>query len=127
MLAEGTFKKIAEFPTEGTPGGMAYADGKLYIADQSKNRILKLDPLRKQFIGQMDLPAHSAPKGVAALPDGELLYVSESGSSSIAVFEAKDDRLLVRTKVLSGPGRLAVTPNGSTLLVLNVPAGKLLL
>ncbi len=122
-LEDDTFKKIAELPTEGTPSDIAYAQGKVYIADQSKNRVLKLDPRRCQFLGQIDLPKHSAPKGIVALPDGKLFYVSESATSSIAVFEVANDHLLVRTKVLTGPSRMAVTPNGTILLVLNVPVG----
>lgn len=125
LLDENTFAKIAEFPTEGTPAGLAYADGVLYITDQSKHRVLKLDPTSREFIGQINLPPHSAPKGVAALPDGKLIYVSESATSSVAVIEAENSRLLVHTKVLTGPARLAVTPNGSAVVVLNAPAGKI--
>jgi len=127
LLEESSLTKLAEFPTEGTPGGLAYADDTLFIADQSKNRVLKLDPNRCQFIGQIDLPKHSAPKGLAALPNGKLLYVSESGTGNVAVFEVENDHLLVRTKVLAGPGRMAVTPNGNILLVLNAPAGRVTL
>jgi YVTN family beta-propeller protein len=122
-LEEGTLKKLAELPTEGTPSGITSAQGKVYIADQSKNRVLKLDPRTCQFSGQIDLPKRSAPKGIVALPDGKLFYVSESANSSIAVYETANDRLLVTTKVLTGPSRMAVTPNGTILLVLNVPVG----
>lgn len=125
LLEPNGFTKLAEFPTEGTPGGLAYAEGKLYITDQSKHRVLKLDPDRQRFVGQINLPEYSAPKGVAALPNGKLLYVSESGSGNIAVFETESDRLLVRTKVLSGPARMAITPDGNYLIVLNTPAGKI--
>jgi YVTN family beta-propeller protein len=124
LLNDTTLEKIADFQTEGTPCGMAYAAGKIYIADVSKNRVLKLDPKRKQFIGQINLPGHSAPKGVATLPDGKLLYVSESGTNNVAVFEVENEKLLVRTKVLPGPTRMAITPNGEALLVLNAPSGK---
>jgi len=125
MLDGNTLEKLTEFSTEGTPSGFAFAQGKVYIADQSKSRILKLDPKSRQFIGQIDLPPHSAPKGVAASPSGKLIYVAESGTGNIAVIEAANDKLLVRTKVTVGPGRLAVTPNGAQVLVLNTPAGKM--
>jgi len=124
LLADGTFEKITDFRTDGTPSGMAYANGKLYITDQTKCRILKLDPSLKQFIGQIDLPAKSAPKDVAALPDGKLIYASESAINSVSVFETDTDKLLVRIRGISGPTRLIVTPNGSLLLVINVSSGK---
>jgi YVTN family beta-propeller protein len=125
MLDGKSLEKLTEFSTEGTPSGCALAQGKIYIADQSKNRILKLDPKSRQFVGQIDLPPHSAPKGLSALPSGKLIYVSESGTNTVAVFESATDRLLVRTKVAVGPGRMAVTPNGSMVLVLNTPAGRM--
>jgi len=116
--------KIIEFPTEGTPSGVAYAAGKVYIADQSKGRILKLDPYHKIFLGQINLPKRSTPKDVAALPSGKLIYVSESLFNDIAVIEADADKLLLRTKVNCYPGRMAITPNGNLLLALSVPDGK---
>jgi len=125
MLDAKTLSKIAEFSTEGTPSGLVYAQGKIYISDQSKNRILKLDPKSRQFIGQIDLPPHSAPKGVAVLPSAKLLYVAESGTSNVSVIDTTTDKVLTRTKVTTGPARVAVTPNGSQVLVLNTPAGKL--
>lgn len=124
LLDENSYAKLAEFPTEGTPGGLAFANGRLYIADQSKNRILKIDPIRRQFVGQIDLPEHSAPKGLAALANGKLFYASESGTASVAVFEVESGRLLLRTKVLPGPTRMAITPNGTVLIVLNSSVGK---
>jgi YVTN family beta-propeller protein len=125
MLDAKTLTKITEFSTEGTPSGFAFAQGKIYIADQSKNRILKLDPKSRQFVGQIDLPAHSAPKGVAVLPSGKLLFIAESATSFVSVFDTTTDKIVTRTKVTTGPAKVAVTPNGSQVLVLNTPAGKL--
>ena len=124
LVDENSFKKISEFSTEGTPAGMVYVDGKVYIADQSKNRLLILDPIAKQFCGQIDLLPKSAPKAVVCLPEGKLLYVSESGSADVAVVEVATGKVLLRTKVPPGPSRMAITPNGNTLLVLNVTTGQ---
>jgi YVTN family beta-propeller protein len=114
--------KVMNFPTEGTPSGMVYVDGKVYIADQAKDRVLILDPTSKQFLGQIDLAPHSHPKSLATLPNGKLIYVAESGTSSIAVIETDTQKVLLRTKV-AGPGRIAMVPNGTVLVVLNVPSG----
>jgi len=117
--------KIIEFPTEGTPSGIAFALNKVYIADQSKSRILKLDPYRRAFLGQITLPKRSTPKDVAALPSGKLVYISENLFNDVAVIEsAAGDKLLSRTKVNNYPGRMAISPNGKLLLVLSVPDGK---
>ena len=125
LLDGKDMSKVAEFPTEGTPGDMAFANGRLYICDQTKNRVLILDPERKQFLGQIDMPYRSAPKGIAVLPNGSLMYVSESGAADIAIIEVAKNRVLMRTKVPPGPGRMQLTPNANFLLVLNVPSGQL--
>jgi YVTN family beta-propeller protein len=125
MLDAKTLGKVTEFSTEGTPSGFAFAEGKVYIADQSKNRILKLDPKSRQFVGQIDLPLHSAAKGIAVTPSGKLLYVAESGTSNVSVFDTSTDKILTRVKVTTGPAQVIVTPNGSQVLVLNTPAGKM--
>lgn len=127
LLDGKTFKKIDEFPTEGTPCGIAYFGGLVYVADQTKNRILQFDPNKRSFLGQIDMPTKCAPKGVAAYPQGKLLYVSESSTNHIAVLELPSGRVLLRTKVPAGPGRLAVTPSGNLLLVLNATGGLLTL
>lgn len=124
LLSFPDLAKIIEFSTEGTPSGIAFANGKVYIADQSKCRILKLDPYRRIILGQITLPKRSTPKDVIALPTGKLIYVSESLFNDVAVIEAKIDKLLLRTKVNIYPGRMAITPNGNLLLILSVPDGK---
>lgn len=125
LVSEQTMEKIAEVPTEGTPAGMALAGEHLYIADQSKNRLMILDVKERNFLGQIDLPDKSRPKSVVALPNGKLLYVSESGLGQVAVVEVETSKVLLTTKVPPGPSRMAITPNGNTVLVLNVPTGQL--
>lgn len=127
MLDDKTLEKITDFQTDGTPGSMAAADNKLYVTDQAKSRILILDPSKGQFMGQIDLPKKTSPKGIAALPNGKLLYISEYSSSNIDIIEVKVNKVLLRTKVISGPSQVAITPDGNSVLVLNVPSGKVTL
>ncbi len=124
MLDGVTLEKLTEFPTEGTPAGMTCAEGRLYIADQGKSRILILDPKKRQFLGQIDLPPKSAPKGLASLPNGKLIYASESAAGVIDVIETETGKVLLKTKVLAGPSKVVMAPNGSILIVLNPPSGQ---
>jgi YVTN family beta-propeller protein len=124
MLDGKTLNKVAEFPTEGTPTGMELVNGQLYIVDQAKNRVLILDPAGRKFAGQIDLNVRSAPKGIAALPNGKWMYISESATSDVAVVELETGKVLMRTKVHPGPGRIALTPDGIFLVVLNVTSGE---
>ncbi|MBX9686834.1 MAG: beta-propeller fold lactonase family protein [Candidatus Obscuribacterales bacterium] len=125
LLDAKNFTKVAEFPTEGTPSGMAFVDARIYIADQAKNRVLMLDPLARRFLGQIDLPAGTAPKGIAASPNGKWLYVSLSGSSEVAVIETETGKILVKTKAPTGPGKILITPDGVYVSVLSVTASEL--
>ena len=124
MLDGKTLNKIAEFPTEGTPCSMELTGDKLYIADQAKSRVLILDPIKRKFAGQIDLPGKTGPKGIAALANGTWMYVSESAASDIAVIETATGKVLMKTKVHPGPGRCVLTNDGAFLLVLNVTSGE---
>jgi YVTN family beta-propeller protein len=123
MLGNG-LNKLVELPTDGTPGGMAIANKKLFIADQTKNRVLIVDPQTREFAGQIDFPPGSSPKDVASQADGTFLYVSECAANKIAIVELATQKILMHTLVPAGPTRIKITPNGYTLVVLNVPAGK---
>ncbi|HEY9732749.1 MAG TPA: beta-propeller fold lactonase family protein [Drouetiella sp.] len=124
MLDDKTLDKLTEFPTEGTPAGMTVADGRLYIADQGKSRILILDPKKRQFLGQIDLTPKSAPKGLAALPNGKLIYASESAAGNIDVIETDTGKVLLKTKVQAGPSKVVMAPSGNLIIVLNPPSGQ---
>lgn len=125
LMDAKSFSKLAEFPTEGTPSSMTYVDGTLYIADQAKSRILLLDPVGRRFLGQIDLPPNTAPKGIVAVPNGKWVYVSLSGTSEVAIVETENGKVLLKTKVPTGPGRLMVSPDGIYVSLLSVTAAEL--
>lgn len=125
LLDDRKLNKLTEFPTEGTLSQMVAIGNNLYVSDQAKARVLILDTSKREFVGQIDLEPKSAPKGIATLPNGQLIYVSESGTNDIAIIEVASRKVLLRTKTPPGPGRLAVTPNGYFLLVLNAASGQL--
>lgn len=124
MMDDKTLDKLTEFPTEGTPAGMTVAEGRLYIADQGKSRILILDPKKRQFLGQIDLTPKCAPKGLASLPNGKLIYASESAAGNIDVIETETGKVLLKTKVQAGPSKVVMAPSGNLIIVLNPPSGQ---
>ncbi|MBX9570768.1 MAG: beta-propeller fold lactonase family protein [Candidatus Obscuribacterales bacterium] len=125
LIDAKTFNKLAEFPTEGTPWGMTFFKGRLFITDQAKNRILLLDPVERKFLGQFDLPPATAPKGIAVLPSSKSLYVSQSGSATVGIYDAADGKAVSKTKVPTGPSRVVLTPDGIYALVISVTASEL--
>ncbi len=123
ILGSG-LKVVAELPTDGTPDGMVCIGKKIYIADQSKHRILIVNLDKKEFEGQIDLPAGCGPKDIVAHPSGKMLYVSECATNTVAVLELDTKKVLLRTVVPAGPTKLEITPNGFMVLVLT-SGGKL--
>ena len=120
-----TFNKLAEFPTEGTPWGMTFFKGRLYITDQAKNRILLLDPVGRKFLGQYDLPPLTKPKGIAVLPSAKTLYVAQAGTGNIGIYDATDGKPVSKTKVATGPSRVVLTNDGIYAIVISVPTSEL--
>lgn len=125
LLDGATFNKVADFPTEGTLCGMSYLDGKLIVADQAKSRVLVLDAINRKFLGQIELPPNTAPKGIVALPNGKSIYVSLSGTSEMAVIDTESGKVFSKSKVPIGPSRMAVTPDGAFVALLSVTAAEL--
>lgn len=125
VLLGAAFKKVAELPTDGTPGGMAQIGKKLFIADQSKDRILIVDTEKGEFAGQIDLPKGCSPRDVIVHSSGKFLYATESGSNTLAVIELDTKKVLMRTKLPPGPTRMKMTPNGFTILVVCASSSKL--
>ncbi len=123
MLDQKNLTKIADFQTEGTPSSMANFQNKLLITDQAKNRVLILDPAAKAFIDQIDLPKACAPKGIACLNNSNYFYVSESAANNIDVIEYSTKRILMKTRVATGPGKIYITPDGRFIIVLNTAIG----
>lgn len=125
LMDAKNFSKIAEFPTQGTPSSMSFVDGRIYVTDQAKNRILMLDPISRRFLGQVDLPPNTAPRGIVTLPNGTLIFVSLSGSSEVAAIETETGKILAKTKVPIGPARMSVTADGAFVTLLSVTASQL--
>ena len=117
-------EKSSELVTDGTPAGMTCCNGKLYICDQTKNRILVLDPVAKKFLDPIALPPGASPKGIASMARGKFLYVCETAQNYVSVVEIESGKALMRTRVRPGPTKVAITPSGYMLLVLNGQSGE---
>ena len=100
-IVDGEKKKGANGkppPVEKVKGvacdGMAWQDGKLYVANGEANEITVYDAKKGTITGKLSVPK---PGGIAARPNGELLVISEGKVLRIAsreslVQENKDSR-----------------------------------
>lgn len=70
--------------------GLAYHDGKLYVADTYNSKIKLLDPVKRTcttFLGSKDRPLFSEPGGIS-YADGKL-YVADTNAHRICVVDVK--------------------------------------
>lgn len=124
LILNKKLEKISELQTDGTPSGMAISNNKLFVCDQTKCRILIIDPKTEKFSGQINLKQGSSPTGIIGLPDGKFLYVCETGKSVVSTLEVNTEKFLIKTRTRPGPTKIAITPNGYILLVVNGQSGE---
>ena len=76
-----------------------------------------IDAASNTVIGMV--PVGVQPRGVAVNPDGDLLYVANSGSNSVSVIDAASNTVVATVPVGTRPRGLAVHPDGGTVYVAN--------
>ncbi len=116
-------KKVADI--QGCPGaaGMALApDGKtLYVACVNDDTVRAIDLASGKITGSVQVGY--SPVAVAAAKDGKL-YVCNRFSHDLSIVDAKSMKQLKRVKAIREPSAIAITPDGSTLVVANrLPMG----
>lgn len=112
--------------------GIAYGDGKLYIADTYNNKIKVCDPATKAvktFAGNRDAgldddpPQFDEPGGVSLL--GHSLYVADTNNHAIRVLDTKTGKC--RTLTLAGaeaPATVKAPPRFPRATAIAVPEAK---
>jgi YVTN family beta-propeller protein len=91
-----------------------------YVTARNSNYVEIIDTVTCAVIGTVDVGA--SPAGVVVSPDGNTVYVTNSGSDSLSYFATNTSAPAVNTINLasgSGPLGVAITPDGSKLYVSN--------
>jgi len=104
--------------TDATPDSMAYLDGRLYIADTAKNRILVGDAAKPAFTES--IPA-DAPASIQADPARKLLWFVSNQKAVIAI--APDGKQAAAFTKLEQP--LAVAVAGDRMAVASARTGRI--
>lgn len=107
--------KIAEIPVGGKPMDVAFSpDGRrAFASNRHDDTVSVIDVAARKVVESLEV--HDEPHGLLA--DKQRLYVLNTSSNDITVFDLAS---LKREKVLSaghGPWSLALSPDGGTLLV----------
>jgi outer membrane protein assembly factor BamB len=92
----GAIVKTIEMAPGSQPGDLAYAKGKLYVAEEfgTPPAIAVLDEASGDLLTRIVLPAGSRPHHVHASSGGNLVAVGMYGTDMVAVVDTHDDALL---------------------------------
>ena len=122
-------EKVEDFPTVGgsSPNSLVSTDTRVIVTNGNNDSISIIDTEQDSVVAdvwlQLDerlgnLRGH-IPFGVALSPDGNRLYVAESGINAVAVVDLERLEVLGHIPVGWFPSKVAVTPDGGTLIVAN--------
>ena len=129
VLDAGTGAELARWPVGDHPNEMALGpDGRLFVAEANRNTVSVVDTRDGRRLEQLSsvpdpaaLPG-SMPNSVALSPDGELLFIANATSNTLAVFavsEAGHSRSLGFIPTGWFPTSVRVSRDGKTLLIAN--------
>lgn len=111
----------AVIPTAAGPSGMALDQrlGRLYVACAEGDEVQAIDVNAAQVVDRERLAAGDGPRELALTPDGRTLLSVNTGSNTVAFFEAASLARLERVAVGSGPSSVAIDPTGRRAFVFN--------
>ena len=91
------------------------AGPKAYVGNFKDNSVSVIDTGSGSVVATVAVAA--GPHGMAATPDGRIVYVSGDGSSDVTIIDATTDRVAGKIDVGKTPHGLAMTSDGKLLLV----------
>jgi DNA-binding beta-propeller fold protein YncE len=94
-------QQLAVGPLLAGPGGLAWANGRLWAANTLADEVLALDPHTLAVMERVALPGR--PYAIAANPAGGHVFVGLAGSSQVAVLDPAAGRVIRHTE-LAGLG-----------------------
>jgi DNA-binding beta-propeller fold protein YncE len=123
ILNAGKGKLIKRIPTGGEqPAGVAVLpDGKALVANSFSGSVALIDPASGQ---KRLLQLRGEPWGVAVSQDAKLAFVSLGQLNQVAVLDLPALTLRERIPVGRRPRALALTPDGTSVLAVNMQGGS---
>jgi YVTN family beta-propeller protein len=116
-------KVVRMYDVRGTDPHMARFDKRgewVYVSNTASGTLaaVHLDSGKVKVI-----PTGARPQGSTFSHDGALLYLTNSEANSISIIDTAKQAVIGEIKTGKGPGRVALTPDGKTL-VYNLQAGE---
>ncbi len=110
-----------------SPNSLVANDQFVFVSNGNNDAISVIDPLKDTVVAtiflsidrRLDHVRGIIPFGLALSPDGNRLYVAESGINAVGVIDARSLSLLGHIPVGWFPSKLEVSPDGKQLIVAN--------
>ncbi|MBI3591774.1 MAG: beta-propeller fold lactonase family protein [Candidatus Melainabacteria bacterium] len=125
------FSMINNIQTMGTPWEIAFdkTNKLLFVTDLAKDQIYELKLMENSILKSFSLPSMSNPRDIEISSDGTLAYILESVANDFAVYQTKEEKYFIKTKLPPNPtgfsllkelNLIAITcPNANDLIFLN--------
>ncbi len=117
---------VAVLNTCGGPAGMALDQNRrrMYVACAKDDEIQSIDIATGEILERGRLSPGDRPREIALTPDGTTLVSANSGSNSVAFFDAVTLNRQDRLNVGSGPGSIVIDATGRRAFVFNTLSGS---
>jgi YVTN family beta-propeller protein len=116
---------ITQLPLNTRPEAMRFKPdgGELFVSGGDTGVVVVVSAYRDE----VDLPllAGAEPRDMAISADNRMLYVANSGANTVSAINIEQRRTLAAVPVGDGPHKVALTPDGQYVLVLNRRSGDM--
>jgi YVTN family beta-propeller protein len=110
-----------------SPNSVAATDRWVFVSNGNNDSISVIDTERDTVVRTIRIPLDARlgslrgiiPFGLALSPDQKRLYAAEAGINAVAVIETRSGKVLGHIPVGWFPSRLAVSPDGRSIIVAN--------
>ncbi|NOY78932.1 MAG: hypothetical protein GXO76_13800 [Calditrichaeota bacterium] len=122
-------EKVDGIPAVGgsSPNSVVATNDHVYVSNGNNDLISVIDIKTNTIVREIPLTLSpylkglrgTLPFGLALNPDGTRLFVAEAGINAVAVVSTQSDRVLGHLPAAWFPSKVAVSPDGKTLYVIN--------
>lgn len=112
----GVRKVIRDYDVKGKSPHMVFpspSGDQAFVSNSDSDSVAAID-LRTGAVKLIDAGAH--PQGGAFSPKGDRLYITATNANQIAIVDPKSQTVTGKIPTGKGPARIAVTPDGRTLV-----------
>lgn len=114
---------VSYIQTDGAPLELSFdkTNNLLFVTDFAKDKIYKLHLLEKSIFQTTELTSMSSPRDIKLSEDGSLIYVLESLANDFLVYNAKEEKPFVKTKLPPNPNNFSIL-NEVSLIAITCPS-----